>query len=45
MIITNYDVNGKVIPDLSIIKLPEDFGRFVYQIKLESIRKQDRWFR
>lgn len=39
MIVLNIDANGKVIEDLSEITLPEEFGRFVYKIRLDAAKR------
>ena len=45
MKVVNYDINGKVIEDLSTVTLPEDMGRFVYQIRLDAATriKEKKW--
>lgn len=39
MKVINYDVNGKIIKDLSVITLPKDMGMFVYQIRLDAAER------
>jgi len=39
MKVLNFDVNGRSIADLSKVNLPEEFGRFVYQIRIDAAKR------
>lgn len=39
MNVLNFDVNGKSIANLSKVNLPEEFGRFVYQIRVDAAKR------